>query len=196
MLNAVSRRFASPRRTVSDTVTLLSRATYRRVLYATGVAYLVFYLAAVGDISRGGTGWGVTVTEPSFALQRRSFAGFEAVAAVSSPYLTVLVSPLNIAVGGGIAALVGVNLAFSYYAVRNPGECKTRNAAGVVSSLPALLAGTVCCAPVILLVLGIQASAALLTVFRFALPLSVLLLVVSLAYVAQQADVRAHAVGS
>jgi len=180
-------RFASPRATASSTRSLLARRRYRLIFYVTTVVYLLFYLVAIRDISLGGA-WSVTVTDLSRLLSRRSFASFEAVAALGTPYFTVLVSPMNIAVGLGIAALVGANIAFSYYALRNPKACGTRNTTGFLSSLPALVAGTACCAPVILLVLGIQASAALLAFFRFALPLSVLLLLVSLAYVVARSD--------
>jgi len=191
MLDAAARRFASPRRTVRDTTTLLSLRRYRRFLYVSAAAYLAVYLVAIGDVTLGGS-WGLTVTDPSLALNRRAFASFEPVAAVSSPYVTALVSPVNIAVGAVLSALVGANLAFSYYTWRNPDSCGTTNASGLLSSVPALLAGTACCAPVVLLVLGIQASAALLAFFRFALPLSVLLLLVSLAYVVAEADIDAH----
>lgn len=194
MSNAVVRRFASPRATARSTRSLLARRRYRLTFYVTTAVYLVFYLVALRDISLGGS-WGVTVTDLSRVLGRRSFASFEAVAAVGTPYFTVLVSPMNLVIGAGIAALVGANIAFSYYAWRNPRACGTRNTTGFLSSLPALLAGTACCAPVILLVLGVQASAALLAFFRFALPLSVLLLLVSLAYVVRKSDIEASEMG-
>ena len=47
-------------------------------------------------------------------------------------------------------------------------------------SFPALLAGSACCAPAIVLILGIQVSSLFMTVFQVLIPVSVLLLLVTL----------------
>jgi len=54
------------------------------------------------------------------------------------------------------------------------------------AGLPALLSGTVCCGPAILLVVGVQATAGLLAVFQWLLPVAVVLLVGSLFVVSRR----------
>jgi len=97
-------------------------------------------------------------------------------------------SPLNTLLGLFIASLVGLNLAFSYLAVTQPASCGIGAGAGVVASVPGLLAGSTCCAPVILLAFGIQASGIILTAYVWLLPASVALLLGTLVYVAGKVD--------
>ena len=88
--------------------------------------------------------------------------------------------------------LVGLNLAVAYGAWRRPAACglpESKGAAGatgLLAGVPALLSGTVCCGPVILLVVGVQATAGLLAVFQWLLPVAVVLLVGSLFVVSRQ----------
>lgn len=57
---------------------------------------------------------------------------------------------------------------------------------GVLASLPAVLSGTACCGPVVLIGLGIQASGVLLTAFQYLLPVAALVSVGSLVLVGRQ----------
>ncbi|MDY7081152.1 MAG: hypothetical protein SXQ77_01790, partial [Halobacteria archaeon] len=70
-----------------------------------------------------------------------------------------------------------------------PEKCGTRNTVGVLSAVPALLSGTACCGPIILIALGIQASSLLIGVFGVLLPIAFLLLLGSLALTARQVNV-------
>jgi hypothetical protein len=58
----------------------------------------------------------------------------------------------------------------------------------VFASIPGLLAGSTCCAPVLLVVVGIQASGLVLAAFVWLLPVSVALLLGTLVYVAGKID--------
>lgn len=95
---------------------------------------------------------------------------------------------MNALVGLALSGLVGANLALSYLAVVQPRACGIGAGTGVLASVPALLSGTACCAPVILVVLGIQASAALLSLLAWLLPVGVALLLLSLAYLTTKVD--------
>jgi hypothetical protein len=99
---------------------------------------------------------------------------------------------LNTVVGFGLAALVGLNLALTYLVWRQPAACGIgRSSTGLLASVPALLSGTACCGPVVLLVVGVQASGVLLTGFQLLLPIAVLLLVGSLVLVGRRVTVEA-----
>lgn len=95
---------------------------------------------------------------------------------------------MNLLLGFGLSVLVGLNLALSYLAVRQPASCGIGAGTGLLASIPALLSGTACCAPVILIVLGIQASALVLSLFVWLLPIGTGALLVSLVYVATRID--------
>ena len=115
-------------------------------------------------------------------LQQTSFLQFEPILRLNGAYLTYFVNPVDLLIAITLAVLTGVNLALSYAAIKQPQACSVSQTRGFLASLPALLAGSACCAPTILLVLGIQASTALLTVFSFLLPTAFILLFGSLVW--------------
>lgn len=161
------------------------------MLVATG-AYLGTFLWVLGDIVvHSGAGVSVFVAENPLSRAFRPAPGaflFQPVALLELGVLLWEFSPLNTLLGLAIASLVGLNLAFSYLAVTQPRSCGLSTSAGVFASIPGLLAGSTCCAPVILLVFGIQASGILLTAFVWLLPASIALLLSTLVYVAGKVD--------
>lgn len=169
----------------------LSRRDGATVAAVTGLGYLLGYLWTTDLLTlRSGTGFGwLLVDRPlARALQRRGPLSFEPIALVEFGYGTLLLSPIDAAVGAGLALLVGLNLSLAYLAAVQPAACGIGAGAGVAASVPALLSGTVCCAPALVLVLGIQASGALLTMLPWLLPIGVALLLASLVYVAGKID--------
>ena len=164
----------------------------RWVLVATGLAYLLVYLAAIGHV-RPGTGEVdlLIVRDPlSRMFQSLGFLAFEPIARVDVGVLRLLVAPVNVAIGLVLGALVGVNLAVSYLAWRHPAACgiESRNRTGALAGLPALLSGAACCGPVILVAVGVQATGLLLTTFELLVPIAVVLLLASLLYVGRSVD--------
>jgi hypothetical protein len=164
------------------------------VFAATTAGYLLAYLWAIGHLAPGLGGFEVVVVDGAVGqlfTQARGPLAFRPVARVSLGPLTYLFS-LNTVLGAGIAALVGLNLALSYLAYTSPRACGVGSqSAGLLASVPALLSGSACCGPVVLVVLGIQASSVLLTAFQLLLPVAVLALVGSLVLVGRQVDGRA-----
>lgn len=148
----------------------------RALFAATTLGYAVVYLAAVGDLGGGGGRVGVTTVRTPLV---RALEG-EAVALVELGPVEYLFTPAAAAVAVTLGALVGANLAVSYLAWRRPAACGVTPATGVAAGLPALLSGTVCCGPAVLVVLGVQASGLLLSAFAWLRPTAVVLLVVSL----------------
>ncbi|WP_235853478.1 hypothetical protein [Halosimplex salinum] len=169
----------------------LHRRDAALVFAATSAAYLTVYLYALGHLAPGLGGFGVTVVDGAAEKFFRPALGplsFTPVARVSLGPLTYLFSA-NTVLGAGVAGLVGLNLALTYLAWTQPASCGIgRPSAGVLAGLPALLSGTACCGPVVLIAVGVQASGVLLTTFQFLLPLAVLLLLAGLVLVGRQVD--------
>lgn len=189
-----------PARRISETRAatslVLRRADSLSVAAVVAIGYLAAFLWLVGDLAvRTDVAANlVVVADPlTRTFERTGPASFEAVALVDTGVVRLLVSPLNLAIGLSIAGLVGLNIGLTYLAVVQPSSCGIGAGSGLLASVPALLSGTVCCGPVVLLVLGIQASGFLLTLFAWLLPVGILLLLLSLAYVAGRIDVAGAA---
>ena len=112
-------------------------------------------------------------------------------ALLSAGPVEYLFAPVNAGVGAALAALVGVTLAVSVVAWRGPAACRIGAGAGAVAGVPGVLSGVACCGPTLLLVIGVQASAGLLAVFRWFLPLSVAGLLATLLWVGSRVDLAA-----
>ncbi|MEF8852168.1 MAG: hypothetical protein V5A28_07095 [Haloarculaceae archaeon] len=181
-------------RTRDATLLTMRRRDAAAVFVGTTVAYLLVYLWAIGHLGTGLGGFEVAVVDGALAQffqQARGPLAFRPVARVSLGPLTYLFS-FNTVIGGSLAALVGLNLALSYLAYTSPAACGIGSqSAGLFASIPALLSGSACCGPVVLVVLGIQASGVLLSAFQFLLPVAVLALLFSLLLVGRQVNVRA-----
>jgi hypothetical protein len=170
----------------------LARRDSAAVFSLVSLVYLLGFLLAIGDLNvRPEAGLSMLVVDDPLSRMLEPGPGpfaYEGVATVDLLLVRYLLSPVNLAIGLGLSSLVGLNLALSYLAVTQPKSCGIGASTGVLASIPALVSGTACCAPVILLVLGIQAGAALLSVFVWLLPMGLLLLLASLAYVATKVD--------
>ena len=188
-------RLSRTRMAVARTRRALGLTVYRRdarlvFSVATG-GYLLAYLYAIGHLAPGAGGFELfVVADPLAGLFRPAFGplSFTPVARFRLGPVTYLFS-LNTVLGLGIAALVGSNLSLTYLAWRQPAACGITGPSGALAaSVPAILSGTACCGPVVLLVFGIQASSVLLTAFQWLLPLAVALLAVSLVLVGRTVD--------
>jgi hypothetical protein len=153
---------------------------YRRMIVGIALLYLVLFLIALRNISLGGGGFEFLSVEWTRMFQRTGAFTFEPMAQLTVPGLTILISPMNILIGSIVAALAGMNLVLTYIAFRQPAACSFNRSTGVLASIPALLAGSACCAPAIVLILGIQVSSLFVTAFQVLIPLAILLLLVSL----------------
>lgn len=147
---------------------------------AVGGAYVLVYLLAVGDIDLAAVAhWGgraVPVTLERITAMRQPFQ-FEALALVELGRVVVLLSPGNILVAGLLGALLGANLHGALELRRRPATCSPyARSGGLIGAAPALLAGGACCAPTLLLLLGIPALGAFTAFFGWLIPLSLLLL--------------------
>jgi hypothetical protein len=167
------------RRTVHTVTAAVRRRDGGAAFLVGAVGYSLLYLAAIGHLALGGRGRSVYVVDEPLARalhQTRPFS-FEPVARVVVDPVTVLVSPLDVAVSLALAVLVGGNLAVAVAVWRSPAACGVEGSAGLLAGVPALLTGATCCGPAILFALGVGATGSLLTAFGYATPVTALLLV-------------------
>jgi hypothetical protein len=179
----------------------LGRRDGRVTFAVVWVAYFLAYAVGLDHLGlRGsaltGTAGGrssavdiVVVSDPLGLLTRRVAPfQYEPIALVTVGPIEYLFAPVNVAIGLGLAALVGVTLAVSVVAWRGPAACRIGAGAGAAAGIPGLLSGFVCCGPTLLLVIGVQASAGLLAVMQWFLPIAVLGLVATLLWVGSRVD--------
>jgi hypothetical protein len=181
-------------RTRAATSIALRRRDAALVFAGATLIYLVVYLYMIDHLAPGLGGYGVSVVADPLGKFLQPELGpfmFTPVARVSLGPGTYLFS-LNTVFGAVLAALVGLNLALTHLVWTQPKACGIGGkSSGFLASIPALLSGTACCGPVVLIVLGIQASGVLLTGFQFLLPAAALLLVGSLVLVGRQVNPQA-----
>ena len=184
-----------PRSRIKETraATLLVVRRYDSLAITTAVliGYLVAFLWAVGDFAvRTDVAANLIVVEDPLSrmFDRTGPVSFEAVAMIDTGFIRLLVSPVNLGIGLLLAGLVGVNLGLTYLAVVQPAACGISSGSGLLASFPALLSGTVCCGPVVLIALGIQATGLILSMFAWLLPAGIILLLLSVVYVAGTID--------
>jgi len=147
-----------------------------------GVAYAGLYLWALGDLDRGGTGWHwqpVAVTLERALAMRAPFQ-FEAVAMAELGPVLWLVSPGNLVVAGLLGLLLALNLDGALD-LRRGAACSVGSSQGALAAgaAPALLAGGACCAPSLLLLLGIPGLGGFVALFPWLIPVSLVLLLAS-----------------
>jgi len=167
---------------------ILSIRFYRRLSVAIGILYLALFLVALRDISVGGAGFDLSTTDWARMFERTGAVTFEPIAQVTLPGLTILLAPLNILIGAALASLAGLNLSVTWMAFRQPRACRFNRSTGFLASLPALLAGGACCAPAIVLILGLQVSSLFISVFQVMIPAAAALMLVSLALIVDRTD--------
>jgi hypothetical protein len=75
---------------------------------------------------------------------------------------------------------VGLNVAASYYGFHATGMRGLGGVHALIGTLPALISGAACCVPTLILVIGLQMSAALVAAWSWLVPVSAVLLGISL----------------
>lgn len=179
------------RRTIQAVRLTLGNRRAQAVILLSIIGYQLTYLWAIDKLTRGNGEFGLTVAaDPLGQLFRQTFGTFtyEPVALIRLGVVTYQFS-LNTVIGLIIAVLVGINLGVSYFAWQQPAACGVGSqSAGLFAGIPALLSGAACCAPVLVLILGIQMTSGLLVVFELLLPVSVAMLLGALLLVGRQVD--------
>lgn len=112
--------------------------------------------------------------------QRAPFV-FESIGVFTiTPQAHLFLAVPNILLAILLGTLAGLNLSLSYYSFRVLSLRGIKGAASLLGTIPAILGGAACCVPTLILVLGLQATALVTTVWSLFLPISITLLIVSL----------------
>jgi hypothetical protein len=155
------------------------------------LGYTVLYLWLTGDLAGGGHG-GVDTAFPAWQrlFEARGPFQFEPVGLITLGALVWTFSPLNLLLALFIGLLVGLNLVAGWRLWQAPRTCGLkRSGTGLMAAIPALLAGGACCAPLVLIWLGLPIAGAAASLAPVLIPLAVLLLLAGLWGMAQQLDV-------
>jgi hypothetical protein len=114
------------------------------------------------------------------AFRRRGPFLFEPIGVLHLAPLAIFLSIPNLAIALGLGLLLGANVAVSYYGFHALGMRGARGLHALIGTIPALISGAACCFPTLILVIGLQLTATVAAIWSWLLPISVLLLVVSL----------------
>ncbi len=155
------------------------RAEARTIGTAAGTAYALTYLYALGDIdvvARSAWAWRVGDLAPRTLLAMRAPLRFEPIAIADLGHLAVLVSPMNLVVALLLGTLLALNIQGMIHLLRRPAQCRPGAASGLMGALPALVAGGACCAPSLVLLIGMPALSGLAAFSGWLVPLSLTLL--------------------
>ncbi len=152
--------------------------------WAVALVYLVVFQVAVGDLTIDGAARPVSTLVVAnwegLLFRTRAPFQFEALAVLEAPFLVWLVSPMNITIGMMLGLLTGLQIALVRIARRCAVACGLSPATGVLAGLPGLLAGSACCTPILLILLGVQATASLVTLMGLLIPAAVVFLLLGL----------------
>lgn len=155
----------------------------RHVAAGAGLMYVVAYLYLLGDLGVGGdTGWGLRVAGNWHELwwRPRALFHFEGIAMLEAGWASLIVSPLNLLIATALGLLVTANVHGVLALRQAPPQCRVPGArAGLWAALPALLAGGACCAPALLLLVGLPGLGAFAGLFAWLVPLALALLAAS-----------------
>lgn len=188
--SARSRVLALFRQTDAAVRGALGRRDGKAIAGSVAVVYFSLLEWVSTNLGVGDGSVGLLVVDDPVATATRQMAPFQfqPIALLSLGPIEYLFSPLTAAIAGGVAVLVGINLAVSWVVWRGPKACQVNPGVGAVAGLPGLLSGFVCCGPTILLVIGVQASAGLVAAFQWTLPAAVVSLIASLLWVGRQVE--------
>lgn len=178
-------------RTVGAIRVVFRRTDSQLVVLASLLGYLLVYLFAVGDLALTGRGTIslFVVADPIETMtSSMGFGRFQPVARLEFLAVTLLFSPINTTIALLLAGLVAINFGLTYLGLVQPKACGLEASSGVLAGIPALLSGAACCGPVVLLILGIQATGALITTFQWLVPVAFLMLIGSLLLIGRQVD--------
>jgi hypothetical protein len=169
---------------------LISILTKRRFLIAALIslaAYVVLYLTAMQYLFVAAPGatesllaLDVLPDWRSLAFRQRGPFLFEPIGVLHLAPLVIFISIPNLAIALALGVLVGANVAVSYYGFHGLGMRGLRGIHALIGTTPALISGAACCVPTLILVIGLQLTATLATVWSWLVPLSALLLIISL----------------
>jgi len=169
-------------------LTILSQKKYLVTTIAVFVLYVIMYLAAtqflifVQRTPMAEAFFELKILENwrELIFRQRSPFLFESIGALYIGGIKVFISVPNILIAVLLGVLVAFNISVSYYSFRALSLRGVRGVMGLLGTVPAIVSGAACCVPTLILVIGFQLTATLATLWSFFVPLSFVLLLVTL----------------
>lgn len=163
---------------------LLMDPASQALAWSVALVYLAVFQIAVGDLTIDGAARPASmlaITDwESLLFRTRAPFQFEAVAVLEAPFLVWLLSPMNLIIGTTLGLLTGLQIALVRIVRRCAVACGLSPATGLLAGLPGLLAGHACCAPTLLILLGVQMTTSLITLMGLLIPTAVVFLLLGL----------------
>lgn len=171
-------------------ISIVSQKKFLIVALITLFLYLAIYLAATQHLiftSRIGQAESffmlkVSPNWPQLLFKMRAPFLFESIGAIYLGNLKIFLSIPNIVIGTLLGTLVAANITTTYYSFKMLGLGGVRGIGTLVGTIPAIVSGAACCVPTLILVIGLQLTATLATVWSFFVPASFILLFISLVW--------------
>lgn len=155
----------------------------KRTSLIISIIYGLLYYFSIGLIRFKSTSSFNFISIPNFfekSFSMRAPFLWEATSRLNITFIEIDISLINILVSMLLILLVFLNISLLIVSIKMPKMCRIdKKSYRILSLIPAFFSGFACCAPTIaimwLAVFG-SVSSALLTIFRWALPVSVILL--------------------
>lgn len=165
-------------------ISIVAEKRVRIAAIASLSAYIVLYLAATEHliVVDGAMAPSLQILPDwrELVFRRRAPFLFEPIGAVYVGPLALYLSVPNLVIAFVLGLLVAANVAVSYYGFRTLGMRGLQGLRALIGMIPALVSGAACCVPTLILVVGLQLTATLATVWSLLLPISAVLLLASL----------------
>ncbi len=113
-------------------------------------------------------------------FRQRSPFLFESIGVIYIGPIKLFLSIGNFLIALVLGILVGSNISVSYFGFRSLSLRGARGFVSLIGTIPAIIGGAACCVPTLILVIGLQLTATLAAVWSYFVPLSAVLLILSL----------------
>jgi hypothetical protein len=113
-------------------------------------------------------------------FRKRSPFLFESIGVIYIGPIKLFLSIGNFLIALVLGILVGSNISVSYFGFRSLSLRGARGIVSLIGTIPAIIGGAACCVPTLILVIGLQLTATLAAVWSYFVPLSAVLLILSL----------------
>lgn len=164
-------------------LSIVAEKRIRLTAIASLAAYVVLYLAATEHLvvldGAAAPSLQILPDWQDLVFRQRAPFLFEPVGAVYLGPLALYLSVPNLMIAFVLGVLVAANVAVSYYGFRTLGMRGLQGLRVLIGTIPALISGAACCVPTLILVIGLQLTATLATVWSLLLPISAVLLLAS-----------------
>ncbi len=168
--------------------TIISQKRYWITAIIAVIAYFIIYLAATKFLilsfriepMESFFGFKLLPNWTGLIFRQRSAFLFESIGVISIGPIKLFLSIGNFIIALILGLLVAANISISYYSFRSLSLRGTKGFISLLGTIPAIISGVACCVPTLILVIGLQLTATLAAIWSFFVPLSAVLLFLSL----------------